>query len=87
MAEVVLPQSLVRLFPGASRQLQVDAENVHELIDRLDQRWPGMRNRLIDAGPMIRAHLIVFVDQDRAALSTPLHDQSRVLVVAAVSGG
>ncbi|MGH2344310.1 MAG: MoaD/ThiS family protein [Chloroflexota bacterium] len=87
MAEVTLPQSLVRLFPGAPRCLQADGESVLELIDDLDRRRPGMRNRLLDAGPMIRTHLMIFVDRDRAELSTPIHAQSRVLIVAAVSGG
>ena len=87
MAEVTLPQSLVRLFPGAPRSLQADGESVLELIDDLDQRWPGIRNRLLDAGPTIRTHLIIFVDRDMAELSTPLREQSKVLIVAAVSGG
>jgi molybdopterin synthase sulfur carrier subunit len=87
MVEVTLPQSLVRLFPGAPRNVQSDGASVLELIDDLDRRWPGMRNRILDAGPAIRTHLIIFVDRDMAELSTPIHAQSRVLIVAAVSGG
>lgn len=42
------------------------------LLDALDARWPGMRDRLCDSTPAIRRHLNVFVDGRRARLDTPL---------------
>ena len=87
MAEVHLPRSLLLLFPGAERRVPVEAASVAEVIDRLDERWPGMRARLCDAGPAIREHINVFVDGDRAGLETPLGPRSVVHVIPAVSGG
>jgi len=87
VAEVHLPRSLLLLFPAAERRVPVEAATVAEVIDRLDERWPGMRARLCDAGPTIREHINVFVDGDRASLDTPLGPRSVVHVIPAVSGG
>jgi sulfur-carrier protein len=87
MAQVVLPRSLVALFPVADRRYDVDAGTVAELIDRLEERVPGIRNRLVDAGPTIRTHLNVFVDGTLATLATPVDGTSVVHVIPAVSGG
>jgi molybdopterin converting factor small subunit len=87
MADVVLPRTLVELFPGAPRRMEVNAPSVSALIDRLDATYPGMRNRLLDAGPCIRRHLMIYVDQERAGLETPVAAGSEVRVIAAVSGG
>jgi len=87
MVEVYLPRSLLELFPTAERRPHVEAATVAEVIDRLDERWPGMRNRLCDAGPTIREHINVFVDGDKAVLATPVGPTSVVHVIPAVSGG
>ena len=36
---------------------------------------------------MLRRHINVFVDRERADLSTPIEQGSRVDVIAAISGG
>jgi len=84
---VLLPRSLVSLFPGAPRRCDVQAATVAEAIDRLDDVAPGMRNRLVDAGPTIRRHINVFVDGSPASLATPLGPESVIHVIPAVSGG
>jgi molybdopterin converting factor small subunit len=87
MATIVLPRSLVSLFPGAERRATVKAATVAEAIDRLDARWPGMRDRICEAGPSIREHINVFVDGDRAALDSPVGPASIIHVIPAVAGG
>jgi hypothetical protein len=87
MARVLLPQALVRLFPGAPRALEVSAADVAGAIAALDARWPGMADRLVDSTPAIRRHLNVFVDGARAGLATPLRTGSEMLVTTAMSGG
>ncbi len=87
MATVILPRSLVSLIPGTQRSTDVEAATVAEAIDRLDEQTPGIRNRLIDAGPMIRQHINVYVDSQPAALDTPIGPNSTVHIIPAVSGG
>ena len=87
MADVHLPRSLVALFPGAPRRLEASGATVAEVIDDLDAQVPGLRNRLLDAGPCIRTHINVFVGGRRATLATPVDGNSVVHVIPAVSGG
>lgn len=87
MAELHLPSTLPALFPGLPRRLDVDAADVGETLDRLEERWPGLRDRLCEPGPALRRHIHVYVDGERADLDTPLEPGSRVDVIAAISGG
>jgi molybdopterin converting factor small subunit len=87
VAVVVLPRSLVALFPGADRRVTVEGGTVRELIEGLDARWPGMRDRLCDPGPVIREYINVFVDGESADLSSAVADQTVVHVLLAVAGG
>jgi molybdopterin converting factor small subunit len=87
MAELHLPSTLPPLFKDLPRHVDVDAATVNEAIDRLDERWPGLRDRLCEPGPALRRHINVYVDRERAGLDTELGAQSRVDVIAAISGG
>jgi molybdopterin synthase sulfur carrier subunit len=84
---VTLPTSLLRLFPGCEPHPNLDAATVHELVDALNLRWPGMRDRICDSTPRIRRHINVFVDGERATLETPLAAGAEVLIMTAISGG
>lgn len=87
MADLHLPTTLLPLFSGLPRQLEVDAATVDEAIARLDERWPGLRDRLCEPGPALRRHINVYVDRERAALDTRVDARSRIDVIAAISGG
>ena len=87
MAEVHLPTTLPPLFQGLPRQLDLDAATVDDAIGQLDARWPGLRDRLCEPGPVLRRHINVYVDKRRAELDTPIEERSRVDVIAAISGG
>ncbi|HUQ78354.1 MAG TPA: MoaD/ThiS family protein [Patescibacteria group bacterium] len=84
---VILPRSLVSMIAGTVRTSEVEAGTVREALDRLDERAPGLRNRLVDSGPVIREHINVFVDGEQAALDTVLRPGATVHVIPAVSGG
>jgi sulfur-carrier protein len=84
---VVLPAVLRRLFPGCEREVTVSAGTVREMADALDERWPGMRDRICDSTPQVRRHMNIFVDGERATLETPLLPGAEVFVMTAISGG
>ena len=87
MAQLRLPAVLPPLFPGLPRELEVEATTVDEAIDQLDERWPGLRDRLVEPGPKLRPHINVYVDRSRADLESELEAGSRVDLIAAISGG
>ncbi|CAN5751184.1 MoaD/ThiS family protein [soil metagenome] len=89
MATVHLPRSLVALFPAPPpRHVELEAESLEQLIERLEERWPGMRDRLIEAGPRVREHINVFVDgEPERDLHARLSDATVVYFIPAVAGG
>lgn len=87
MATVQLPISLRALFPDVPKRMTFDAATVAELIDQLDERWPGMRDRLCEPGPELREFINVFVDGQRADLRTPVGEDSLVHILPAMAGG
>jgi len=87
MAVVVLPRSLIALFPGTPRRLESSGATVRDVIADLDTRVPGMWDRLCETGPSIRTHVNVFVAGERAELDTPVAGDATVHVIPAVSGG
>ncbi|MFG1423809.1 ubiquitin family protein [Roseixanthobacter liquoris] len=84
---VRLPDHLVRLFPGAERRVWLRGSTVDEMVYALDDRWPGMRDRLCDSTPAVRRHINIFVGGRRARLATPLEEGMDVFVLTAISGG
>jgi molybdopterin synthase sulfur carrier subunit len=84
---VTLPRALLNLFPKAERRVEVHASTVGQMIEALNARWPGMRDRLCDSRPAIRRHINVFVDGERATLQTPLAPGAEVFVITAITGG
>jgi sulfur-carrier protein len=87
MADVHLPGTLIPLFPGLTRRVDVEADTVRGVIDELEAQWPGFRDRLCEPGPALRTHIHVYVDRERAKMDTRVESRSRVDVIAAISGG
>lgn len=84
---ITLTPALTRLFPGCPQQLELEAATVRELLNALDRRWPGIRDRLSDSLPRVRPHVNIFVDGERSALEAPLRPGASVFIVTAISGG
>jgi molybdopterin converting factor small subunit len=87
LATVVLPRSLIALFPGVERRHEVGGTTVGAVIDSLEGTIPGLRDRLVESGPRLRPHINVFVDGSPAALESPVPETAVVHVIPAVSGG
>jgi sulfur-carrier protein len=87
VTEVRLPSQLTSLFVDMPRTVEVDAPTVDDAIDELDDRWPGLRDRLCEPGPALRRHIHVYVDRERGDLDSTLEHGSCVHVIAAISGG
>ena len=85
--KVRLPVLFTSLFPTAEREVELTAGTVAELMEALDARWPGMRDRLCDSTPAVRRHINVFVDGKRATLDTRLAPGTDVFIITAISGG
>lgn len=87
MATVLLPGSLIALFPGVGKRHEVEGGTVAAVLAELDRSVPGMRDRLVEAGPRLRPHINVFVDGEPADLATGVPPTAVLHVLPAVSGG
>jgi sulfur-carrier protein len=87
MAVVWIPALLRELVGGAST-MNVPGATVREVINNLDAQFPGVQERLCEAG-QLRPNLTVIVDGISKAegLRCRLKDDSEVHFLAAISGG
>lgn len=61
---------------------------VDEVLRDLDQRFPGMRFRMIDEQNRVRQHMKIWVNEDACRdLSTPVGDDDEITIMQALSGG
>ncbi len=87
MATIFVPTMLQALTGGVKR-VEVQATNVRQVVDRLEELYPGMKDRLVDAGSL-RTNLAVAVDGEvaRMGLLARVGDDSEVHFVPAIGGG
>ena len=87
---VYIPSQIRRLY-GTQSHEQVQAETVTALMAALDERFPGLGERLTEPDGQMRRWVNVFVDgQDIQALQgmdTPLPVGAKVYIVPAIAGG
>ena len=87
MIHVRLPSQL-HSYTGGLKHLELDARTLAALADGLEQRFPGIRFRIIDEHGRIRRHIQFFVNGDQVRdLSYQLADGDEVQIVGALSGG
>ena len=81
----------LRQLVGGQREAVVSASSIAELIDRLDEAYPGMKSRLCDTAGGLLPFVNLYVSGEdirhREGLATVLRDGEVVVIVPAVSGG
>ena len=86
MALVFIPGMMQNLTGGVS-QLQITGRTVREVINRLEERFPGIKERLLQDGD-VRPDIAVAVDGDIIFdLSDQVSEQSEVHFIPPISGG
>jgi molybdopterin synthase sulfur carrier subunit len=87
MAEIHIP-AMLRELTGGQATVDATGATIREVIDDLDRRWPGIRDRLIDGG-RLRPNLSVAVDGEVSPLGLreAVEPASEVHFVAAIRGG
>ncbi|HXN15695.1 MAG TPA: MoaD/ThiS family protein [Usitatibacter sp.] len=85
--KVLLPSPLSD-YTANRREVEAEGATLADLFADLDQRYPGLRFRVIDEQDTIRPHIKIFVNRVQAAsIALRLAASDEVLVVAALSGG
>ena len=80
--------TLLQTLTGGRSSVEVDGATVRQVIDNLEQAWPGIRERLVDRGKL-RPNLSVAVDGEITpmGLLEPVAPSSEVHFIAAIKGG
>ena len=88
--KVQIPSPL-RPLTGGAEEVAVEAADIASLIDGLESRHKGLRDRLLDPAGNLRSYVRIFVnDEDIRFLQdklTPLKAGDRVSIVPAIAGG
>ena len=84
--KVLIPSAL-RSYTESS-YAEASGATLAEMLDDLDQRYKGIRFRMVDEQERIRRHIRIFVNGDQASdLSQPIKASDEVVIVQALSGG
>ncbi len=87
MIRVNIPSHLDS-YTGGERDLGAEGKTLAEILSHLDERFPGIRFRIIDEQDQLRAHIKLFINQDMATtLEDVVGEEDVVTVTAALSGG
>lgn len=88
--EVRIP-TIMRPYTGGERSVEGSGGTVRALIDDLETRHAGLRERLVDDAGDVRRFVNVYVnDEDirfTGGLTTTLSDGDTVVILPAVAGG
>ena len=89
MATVSIP-TILRTHTGGEKSVEAKGVTVAEVIDDLDSRHSGLRDRLITNGNLHRFVNVYVDDEDvrfAGGLQAPVKDSSTVTILPAVAGG
>ncbi|HEV2930671.1 MAG TPA: MoaD/ThiS family protein [Propionibacteriaceae bacterium] len=87
--EVRIP-TILRTFTGGAKAVQGDGDTLSAVIDDIDSRNPGLKERLVEADGLRRFVNVSVNDEDvrfAGGLSAPTSDGDVVVVLPAVAGG
>jgi len=90
MPSVRIPTPL-RKLSGDREELNIDAANVSELIEGLEQECPGIKGRICDDDGNIRRFINLYVNNEDIRFlngkETELSENDNVSIIPAIAGG
>jgi molybdopterin converting factor small subunit len=89
VATVSIP-TILRTHTGGAKTVEAEGGTVGEVIDDLESRHSGLRDRLITNGSLHRFVNIYVDDEDvrfAGGLDAPVKESSTVTILPAVAGG
>ncbi len=90
MPSVRIPTPLRRLT-GEKDEIDINASNVGELIEELENQFPGIKERLCDENGEVRRFINLYVNNEDIrfldGVSTGLNKDDIVSIIPAIAGG
>ncbi len=90
MPSVRIPTPL-RKLTAEKDEVTIDASNIGELIDVMENQFPGIKNRLCDESGDVRRFINIYVNNEDIRFlqgkETTLNAEDVVSVIPAIAGG
>jgi MoaD family protein len=90
MATVRIPTPLRKLTAG-QEEVQAEGATIGALLEDLDKKHPGIRERIFDEKGQVRRFVNIFANEEDIRflqnLDTPVKDGDEVSIVPAIAGG
>jgi molybdopterin synthase sulfur carrier subunit len=90
MVQVKVPTPL-RKYTQSAAAVEAQGDTVAALVDDLDRRYPGLKERICDADGQVRRFVNIFVNGEDIRflqhLATPLKAGDELSIVPAIAGG
>ena len=80
--------TMLESYAGSTRDVQADGSTVAELLRDLDNRYPGIRFRMINEQDQLRPHMKIFVNRESInLLDTAVTPDDEIVILQSLSGG
>lgn len=90
MIEIKFTNALKRFYPDLA-PVQSEVDTVLDVIQVINEKYPGIKGYIVDEQGRLRKHVNIFVDgrmiEDREKLSDGLQPGNEVYIMQALSGG
>ena len=90
MATVRIPSPL-RRYTNNQSKVQSNGADIAELIDSLEDQYPGVKSRLCDESGQIKRYVNIFVNGEEIRTlqgqNTPVEEKDEVSIIPAMAGG
>jgi molybdopterin synthase sulfur carrier subunit len=81
----------LRALTNGEEVVSASGTSVSELIEDIDQRFPGVKDRICEASGQVRRFVNIFVNEEDIRflqnLQTPISDRDEVSIIPAIAGG
>ena len=91
MAKKVRIPTPLRKLTNNEELVEVDAATIGDVISELQNRYPGIKDRLVDENGSIRRFVNVYVNEEDIRFlqnqQTALKDGDEISIIPAIAGG
>ena len=90
MPVIKFTTALKRFYPNLS-PVTTTANTVNNMLEIIEEKYPGIKDYLIDDQGTLRKHVNIFINgeiiKDRKKLTDPITEKDEVYIIQALSGG
>jgi len=91
MAVTVRIPAPLRKVTNDKDRVEVDAENLADMVQAMEEQYPGIKERLLDEAGELRHFVNIYVNGEDVryldGLNTPTKTGDEISIVPAVAGG